>query len=249
MEATFKDHFSKQSDLYAKFRPDYPKAMYEFILSHVQGRELAWDCGTGNGQVAAALVEYFDRVIATDPSAKQIEKAFHHDKIEYRIEPAEQTSLQNGTVDFVAVAQALHWFDFDQFYSEVRRVAKSKAIVAVWTYDLLKVNAEIDQIINHFYTEVVGSYWPKERRWVDEQYKTIPFPIDEFKAPEFFIDKFFNFEDFLGYLHTWSSVQQYIKINGQDPVDEIKHDLLTAWGNPGKEIPVRWPVYVRIGRV
>lgn len=249
MEATFKDHFSKQSDLYAKYRPDYPKAMYEFIFSHVRERKLAWDCGTGNGQVAAALAEYFERVIATDPSAKQIEQATHHESIDYRIEPAERTSLPDNSVDFVAVAQALHWFDFDKFYTEVRRVANSKAVIAVWTYNLLKVNPEIDRIINHFYTNIVGPYWPKERRWVDEQYETIPFPFDEFKAPEFFIDKKYNLEDFFGYLRTWSSVQQFIKKNGHDPIDEIKNDLTAIWGARENELPVQWPVYIRIGRL
>lgn len=50
-----KDNFSRQSASYAKYRPGYPPELFDFILSHVKGREAAWDCATGNGQAANQL--------------------------------------------------------------------------------------------------------------------------------------------------------------------------------------------------
>ena len=57
-----KDNFSIQAKYYAKYRPLYPQELYDFILSFVPGKKLAWDCGTGNGQTANVLAQYFDNV-------------------------------------------------------------------------------------------------------------------------------------------------------------------------------------------
>ncbi|MEM7040277.1 MAG: SAM-dependent methyltransferase, partial [Bacteroidota bacterium] len=67
-----KDNFSHASGNYAKFRPQYPADLYDFIFQHVPDFERAWDCGTGNGQAARALAERFARVEATDISANQL---------------------------------------------------------------------------------------------------------------------------------------------------------------------------------
>jgi len=70
-----KDNFSKQAATYAKFRPSYPTALYDFIFQHTPRFESAWDCGTGNGQVAQALATRFTRVYASDISAGQLAQA------------------------------------------------------------------------------------------------------------------------------------------------------------------------------
>ncbi|MDQ2863317.1 MAG: class I SAM-dependent methyltransferase, partial [Bacteroidota bacterium] len=84
-----KDNFSKQSDLYSKFRPGYPKKLFDFLMPLVPDKKEAWDCGTGNGQVAAALSGYFKKVYATDLSAAQIGNAVIKDNIFYSVEKAE----------------------------------------------------------------------------------------------------------------------------------------------------------------
>jgi ubiquinone/menaquinone biosynthesis C-methylase UbiE len=114
---TFKDHFSKQAADYAKFRPTYPQELFDYLGKIAPTRQLAWDCGTGNGQAAAGLATVFDHVIATDASAKQIGNAQSHERVEYRIAPAENSDIKSGTVDLIMVAQAVHWFDLDRFYA------------------------------------------------------------------------------------------------------------------------------------
>ena len=68
----FKDHFSTQAADYAKYRPHYPPALFEYLASIAPAKKVAWDCGTGNGQAALGLALHFEMVIATDPSEKQI---------------------------------------------------------------------------------------------------------------------------------------------------------------------------------
>lgn len=119
-----KDNFSKQAAGYAKYRPVYPPELYDFILANAPRKQAAWDCGTGNGQAANELAKTFDKVYATDISQKQIEKAVQQSNIFYSVQPAEQTNFPGNSFDLITVAQALHWFKFDDFYTELKRVAK-----------------------------------------------------------------------------------------------------------------------------
>src|SRR5688572_5337465 len=134
-----KDYFSSQSKAYASFRPTYPKALYDFIFRHVSTKGTAWDCATGNGQVASYLSGYFDEVYATDISQQQLDQADKKKNVFYSITPAERTAFENDQFDLITVAQALHWFDRDKFYAEAVRVAKPNAILAVWGYAMLHI--------------------------------------------------------------------------------------------------------------
>ena len=62
------DRFSTQAAAYARYRISYPAALYAWLLPQVPGRRRAWDCATGNGQVAAVLARHFEHVAATDLS-------------------------------------------------------------------------------------------------------------------------------------------------------------------------------------
>src|SRR4051812_9777279 len=115
----FKDNFSKQAGLYAKFRPTYPAGLYGYLNSIVNAHDLVWDCGTGNGQAARDLALFFKNVIATDPSEDQIAQIISAPaNIEFRVERSEETSVKTASVDLITVATALHWFDHSEFYRE-----------------------------------------------------------------------------------------------------------------------------------
>ena len=161
-----KDNFSRQSDLYSKFRPVYPQELYDFIISHLNERQIAWDCGTGNGQAAQGLSKYFEKVFATDISQKQIDNSYKTDNIFYSVQPAEKTNFPDNSFDLITVSQALHWFQIDEFYSEVRRVARPDAWIAVWMYGLFNISPEIDELVCvQFYKNTLGIYWDYERKY------------------------------------------------------------------------------------
>jgi SAM-dependent methyltransferase len=248
MDKTFKDHFSKHADAYARYRPHYPPALFEYLASLTAEHELAWDCGTGNGQAALGLTPYFERVIATDASVEQINNAFRHEKITYRVAQAGSAGLDPASVDLVTVAQALHWFDIAGFYEEARRTLKPGGALAVWAYTLCRISPRLDPIVDRFYFETVGPYWPSERRLVDDGYASLPFPFDELKAPHFTMELRWSLADLLGYLRTWSPTRRFIEIHGRDPVDDIEGQIVAAWGDAGEQKPVRWPLHMRVGR-
>lgn len=248
MSTAFKDHFSRQAPDYARYRPNYPTGLFAWLAGISPARSLAWDCGTGSGQAAVGLAEHFERVIATDPSRKQLEHALPHPRVDYRVASAEVSLLDTASIDLVTVAQAIHWFDLEKFYAVARRVLKPDGVIAAWTYTLLDVEAGIDELLADFYRNVVGPYWPPERRMVDDRYRSLPFPFAHIEPPAFEIRTEWSRDDLLGYLGTWSATQAYLKAKGVDPLAEFGRRLAALWPDPELKKTLRWPLHLRVGR-
>ncbi|HJS22223.1 MAG TPA: class I SAM-dependent methyltransferase [Steroidobacteraceae bacterium] len=246
----FKDHFSRQSSHYAAHRPGYPTELYAWLARHVRGHERVWDCATGSGQAAIDLARHFASVVASDASAAQIRNRLEHERIDYVVALAEAAPLADRTCDLVTVAQAVHWFDFERFYGEVRRVLRPGGTIAVWTYTTFALCPAIDVLVGEFYENVVGPYWPPERRLVEQAYRTLPFPFAEIPAPEFRYECAWTLEQVIGYLTSWSAVQRYQQAEGRDPLTALRPALEQAWeGPPDQPREAVWPIHVRVGRV
>ena len=244
-----KDLFSKQADLYARFRPTYPKELYEYILSFVKEKKIAWDCATGNGQAAVVLADHFKKVIATDISLAQIEKATLKENIEYRVCPAESTPFAENSLDLVTVAQAYHWLQWDEFKKEVTRVCKPDAVIAIWTYyDRVTDDDNIDKAVHDFYEKVTKPYWDHERKYVEEKYATVEFDYELLPVKSFETVVHWKREDLVGYISSWSAVQKYIKTNGHSPVPIIEEEIKKLWLE-GEVKKVIFPIYLKLGRV
>jgi hypothetical protein len=242
------DNFSTASAQYAQFRPTYPAELYNYLFSRVQHFEQAWDCGTGNGQVALELVKRFQQVQATDLSANQIANANPHPHVQYGVCRAEASPFSLAQFDLITVAQALHWFDFEAFNREVRRVGKEGAFLAVWGYAQLQINPELDSLINHFYEHTIGSYWDEERRHVENAYADIPFPYAETERQHFVMTREWSLDLLCNYLRTWSSVKKYLAQHGVNPVDALQVELQKHWPDEA-DLPVHFPIFLQMGRL
>ena len=249
MPESFADHFSVTAADYARFRPDYPSALFAWLRGIVRQRRVAWDCGTGNGQAGIAVAEHFDLVVATDGSAAQLAAATAHPRLRYVCATAEQSSLRDESADLVTVAQALHWFDLERFYREVERVVAPGGAIAVWSYGSARVESGIDDVIAAFYHGTLGSYWPSERAHVDNGYRDLPFPFAPIPVPRFDMARRWTLAQLLGYIGTWSAVQRYRKAKGDGAVTDFAARLGARWGDPSTTRQVEWPLLVRAGRV
>ncbi len=241
-----KDNFSQQASVYAQYRPEYPVALFEYILGFAREKKLAWDCGTGNGQSAKLLSAHFEKIFATDISQKQIDNAYRAPNIFYAVEPAEKTSLADRSVDLITVAQAIHWFNFDAFYAEAFRVAKPGAVIAVWTYSLLHISPGIDEILVEYHYKTLGDFWDPERKYVDDGYVAVPFPFKNIPAPSFRIELNWSIEELKGYLNTWSALQKFIAANSFNPVEEIIDKISRQWGD-SKKRKIIFPIHLKLG--
>jgi ubiquinone/menaquinone biosynthesis C-methylase UbiE len=244
----FSDHFSTVASRYAEFRPHYPQALFDYLASLVPADSTVWDCACGAGQASVDLAGRFKHVIATDGSKEQVASAPRHPRIEYRVAVAEESGLPARSIGLVTVAQALHWFDFDRFYQEVNRVLVPGGVIAVWSYGVHETEgSEVHQIVQDYYSNVVGPFWPPERRLVEEGYRTIPFPFDEMAAPRFHMETQWSLAELLGYLSTWSATNRYAKQTGKNPIEPLAMELAKHWQN-GANRRIVWPLTVRIGK-
>jgi hypothetical protein len=116
-----------------------------------------------------------------------------------------------------------------------------------------KINAEIDgKISNRLGVDgdILGDFWAKETRYIEEGYKTIPFPFKELdpdKIPTFSMRADWNLHQLLSYMQTWSAVKKYHAEIGLDPVSLIENQLERIWGDAEKAREVVWEIDLRIG--
>jgi SAM-dependent methyltransferase len=244
----FKDHFSGHADRYARYRPEYPPELFEYLATLTPRRERALDCATGSGQAAVGLAAHFACVIATDGSIQQLQHARSHPNVHYVCNLAEQPAFKDASFDLVTVAQAAHWFDHTRFYASVRRILRPQGALVLSTYGMARIDPAIDVEIDHFYDNVVGPYWPPERRYIESLARDLPFDLKEEPAPKFEMVAHWDLDTYLGYIETWSAVQRYTKEKGVDPRSALREKLEPLWNSSQTVRPVVWPLNVRVGR-
>lgn len=71
-----------------------------------------------------------------------------------RAAPAEIIPFNDGTVQLISAGAALHWFQLDAFFLEVRRALCNNGILVVYCYFTLKPLLE-----NSALTEEVDKLW------------------------------------------------------------------------------------------
>jgi SAM-dependent methyltransferase len=242
------DHFSNVAEQYATCRPGYPPKLFSYLAELSAGHDLAWDCAAGSGQATIPLAATFRQVLATDISESMLARAPRHPAVVFRVSRAQESGLPAASVDLVTVAQALHWLDLDAFYAEVDRVLRPGATLAVWSYATPLLGEEaLDSVLSHFYSEVVGPYWPTERRQVEVGYRSLPFPYDEIPVPQFAMEERWILSQLLGYVGTWSATQRFRAEKGFDPVIQLAEELRRPWGDRDSFRTVRWPLSLRAG--
>ncbi|CAH8265556.1 unnamed protein product [Arabidopsis lyrata] len=260
--------FIKQAEQYAAARPSYPTKLFEYLASKTPCHDLAWDVGAGSGQASRWLAGIYKNVIATDTSSKQLEFAARLPNVRYEITPPTMSSSEieklvapESSVDLVTVAQALHWFDLTNFYSNVKHVLKKPdGVIAAWCYTNPEVNAAVDKVFQRFYDEKLGPHWDKARRLVEDGYRGIEFPFEKVDNDEstesqslpirFVTEKEMVYEEYMTYLRS-SSAYQTAKEKGLELLTtEMEGKFADSWKEDGKEKKVvRFPIHLLIGRV
>lgn len=240
-----KDLFSEHSELYQQARPTYPQSLVNSLIKQLNGFACAWDCGAGSGQLTQLIAPYFQQVVATDLSQNQLDQAPALPNVQYLQQAAEQPVFADQSFDLITVAQAIHWFDFEKFYAEVKRTLKADGLVAVIGYGLIQLDdTDLNQRIDQLYHYTLKGFWDTERRYIDELYQTIPFPFEEIAMPQFQIDLSWTGVQLWDYLNTWSAVKHYQDQQHVSPLASLQ-DILQIQ----QPIGIRFPILLRVGRL
>ncbi len=244
-----RDYFSEGAEGYKKYRPVYPEALYKYIYTHLDGNACAWDCATGNGQVATALADHFEKVYATDISSHQLEMAPKRENISYEISRAEGTHYPDNHFDLITVGQALHWFDREHFFQEVNRVAKPSGVLAIWGYGLPRICPKVDTLLSEFCNQVLAEYWDFDRSTKPYQLSQESHFFMEIKGKsEFVIEQLMSKAELTGYLYTWSAVKEYLKHNQDDPVQDLMRRMEKVWKGNQQKL-TRFSIFLKLRRI
>ncbi len=243
---SFQHLFDPQAANYIRYRPGYPKELFEFLSNVVPNKQMAWDAGTGSGQAAVQLGQIFQQVVGTDSSDAQISQAPSIENITFRAFPAEESQLADSSCDLITAANAVHWFDLDAFYKEVNRVLKPQGVIAVWGYGWLIGPDYLQETLDAFY-ERVKPYWPPPTKYVQEKYRNLPFPFLEIEAPSLVHEDEWTIERMLGFYSSWSASELYRKTVGESPIVQLAKDLQEIAPSNSMH-KIKLPLYMRVGR-
>ena len=238
--------FDVDSGIYAESRPRYPAELYERLVEQVPNREKVWDVGCGNGQASVDLSRVFELVEATDVSSSQIEHSFHNERVRYSVQPAEQTDFPDRNFDAVCVAMALHWFDYDLFWPEVRRVLRDGGLFVAWRYNWPDVSASVKRKLEDGLYSVVRPYWSEKNSLLWNRDSDVAFPFSRIESPPLEMSITWSLEAFFSYLQSWSATRRCIEQVGREFFDSCYASVREDWGTDPRV--VRMEFFVLAGR-
>ncbi|UNM95087.1 class I SAM-dependent methyltransferase [Ignatzschineria rhizosphaerae] len=241
--------FESGGEQYAQYRPQYPESLGKVLASLTKERHKALDIGCGTGQLTTILANHFDKVTGIDPSESQIHNAKPHPNISYDVANAEELPTSLSDINLITVAQAAHWLDLPKFYQEIKKVSAPNALLALISYGILQSDAHIKARFDQFYHQEIGSYWPSERKMVEEGYQNIHFPFPEIPVQDAEIKLEWNFEAFMGYISTWSAVRKAQDAGKTALLLRFHQDILELWGDPKQLRIMTWPIKMRVGKI
>jgi SAM-dependent methyltransferase len=164
------NRFSDRVDNYVKYRPHYPSEVIAFLLSEkilFPGAVIA-DIGSGTGISSELFLKNNYKVFGIEPNepmrqaAENLLQNYSDKGFFLSVDAkAENTTLENESVDVVVCAQAFHWFNNPEFKKECKRILKPNGyVVLMWndrrtdTTDFLKVYEDFLQMFAVDYKQV-----------------------------------------------------------------------------------------------
>jgi len=146
-------------------------------------------------------------------------------------------------------AQAMHWYDLDRFYEQVRRVLRPGDILAAIGYAWQYVDPEIDAAVDETLLQPMRDHWAPNNALLWDGYRTIPFPGAEVRVGAPAIHLYWSLAEFLDYVRTWSAARSLIAAEEEEPLNRARLRLEIAWGDPERRRHVVMPMQVRVSRL
>ena len=123
------EKFTGKADLYEKYRPSYPKELIDWLYDNTRAKTVA-DVAAARGKFTKCLTAKPWKITAVEPN-DDMRSNLKIEGVKVVNGTAENTGLENSSVDLVTVAQAFHWFDEEKFKAECKRILKPGGRTAI----------------------------------------------------------------------------------------------------------------------
>ncbi|XP_076041349.1 putative methyltransferase DDB_G0268948 isoform X2 [Oratosquilla oratoria] len=230
--------------MYARFRPQVPASLVNYILSFLQEKckgpmNNAIDVGCGSGQSTRVLSSHFKNVVGFDISEAQVAEANKLEKlanVSYKVNRAEKLPCETQSVQLVNAGQACHWFDLSKFFIEADRVLVPGGVIALYGYQFPmpiweNKTEKLTKLFTDLYLDSLHGYIKKESLDVYySNYRNLRFriPFEDYvqiRNETLYAEHQATVADFVGYISSWSSFQNFQTQHGQ----EAAYDILNTF--------------------
>jgi len=251
MQMTFADakqRFSNRVADYARYRPGYPPAVVDLLRSECNLRpgHVIADIGSGTGLLSQLFLQNGNRVFGVEPNEAMRQAGEEHlasyDGFTSINGSAEATTLSNASVEFVAAAQAFHWFEPRAARREFLRILKPRGwFVVLWNdrrMEEAQLTRDYEGLLERFgidYKSVKDSY-PEVQNIRDF------FESDDFVARDLPNSQILDWEGFRGRLRSSSFAPTEGHPNYAPMMAELEH-IFRAHQRDGR---VRMEYFTRI---
>ncbi|BAB59389.1 hypothetical protein [Thermoplasma volcanium GSS1] len=151
--------FTGRSENYSKFRPSYPVGIVKMLTDKygLKKEMVIADIGCGTGILARMFLENGNKVYCIDPNGEMLK--FAKDELSSFGNAiivrgsAENTGLEDHSVNVISAGQSFHWFDTDKAKVEFRRILTAPyMVVLIWN------DRDIDDGFTAEYEKIVSAY-------------------------------------------------------------------------------------------
>lgn len=192
--------FTNKAEFYASFRPLYSTEIFDLL----QEKQILFsdctvaDIGCGTGILAKQIIPYVNKVYGIEPNKNMLQIATKTLTKDVKFEPilahAENTTLNEESIDLISVGQAFHWFDQKLFYLECQRILKPNSyVLLMWNMkDECEMEYERRKIADR-YRKQLDSYhckWETRLAGIKEFFKD---SYEFYKIPNPIVNNYWEF--------------------------------------------------------
>ena len=188
--------FSNRADNYVKYRPSYPVEIVDFLQEKYQlsTDKVIADIGSGTGISSQLFLGKNYRVIGVEPNKEMLDKSVEllrrYKNFSTVAGTAENTLLEDKSVDAIVAGQAFHWFDKTACKKEFERILKSNGLVIlIWNERLAQsaFEQEYDRlIVKHSIDYVKVDHRNINRKSIEDFFQPNPVELKVFSNQQIF---------------------------------------------------------------
>lgn len=165
-----KPNFGDSKSEYKKYRPTYPKELFELILKSgiIQFYKKAVDLGAGTGISTRFLSNCFEEVYLVEPDAKMLADIEFPINVKVFNCVAEDFYIESEHVEVVTAGNSFYWMDGEVVIKNIYNWLKPNGVFAAYRYNFPQAIPEVQALLDL----ELQSRWNqfRDKRLIDTEY-------------------------------------------------------------------------------